>query len=35
MIDIVREGLLNAVIIKPLNGKVAWDVCVALETMVY
>ena len=32
MIDIVRgKGLLNAVIIKPLNGKVAWDVCVALR----
>lgn len=32
MVDVVRgKGLLNAVIIKPLNGKVAWDVCVALK----
>lgn len=32
MIDIVRgKGLLNAVVIKPKNGKTAWDVCVALK----
>ena len=32
MVDVVRgKGLLNAVIIKPLNGKTAWDVCVALK----
>jgi len=32
MVDVVRgKGLLNAVIIKPLNGKKAWDVCVELK----
>jgi len=32
MIDLVRgKGLLNAVVIKPKNGKEAWDVCVALK----
>ena len=32
MIELVRgKGLLNAVIIKPKNGKVAWDVCVAMK----
>ncbi len=32
MIELVRgKGLLNAVIIKPKNGKTAWDVCVALK----
>ena len=32
MVDTVRgKGLLNAVIIKPKNGKTAWDVCVALK----
>jgi len=32
LIDIVRgKGLLNAVVIKPVNGKTAWDVCVALK----
>ena len=32
MIELVRgKGLLNAVIIKPKNGKEAWDVCVALK----
>lgn len=32
MIEIVRgKGLLNAVAIKPTNGKTAWDVCVALK----
>jgi ornithine--oxo-acid transaminase len=31
MIDIVRgKGLLNAVVIKPKDGKVAWDVCVKM-----
>ncbi len=32
MISLVRgKGLLNAVVIKPQNGKEAWDVCVALK----
>jgi len=32
MIELVRgKGLLNAVIIKPKNGKTAWDVCVAMK----
>jgi ornithine--oxo-acid transaminase len=32
LIEIVRgKGLLNAVVIKPVNGKSAWDVCVALK----
>lgn len=32
MIELVRgKGLLNAVIIKPTNGKEAWDVCVAMK----
>jgi len=32
MIQVVRgKGLLNAVIIKPLNGKTAWDVCVKMS----
>ncbi len=32
MIDTVRgKGLLNAVVIKPKNGKQAWDVCLALR----
>ncbi len=32
MIEIVRgKGLLNAVAIKPKNGKTAWDVCLALK----
>ncbi len=32
MIELVRgKGLLNAVIIRPKNGKTAWDVCVALK----
>ncbi|MCL3781111.1 ornithine--oxo-acid transaminase [Prolixibacteraceae bacterium JC049] len=31
MIELVRgKGLLNAVVIKPKNGKTAWDVCVAM-----
>jgi len=32
MIEVVRgKGLLNAVVIKPKNGKTAWDVCVAMK----
>nr|WP_321486554.1 ornithine--oxo-acid transaminase [uncultured Draconibacterium sp.] len=32
LIKIVRgKGLLNAVAIKPINGKTAWDVCLALK----
>ena len=32
MIELVRgKGLLNAVVIKPKNGKEAWDVCVAMK----
>jgi ornithine--oxo-acid transaminase len=32
MIELVRgRGLLNAVVIKPTNGKEAWDVCVKLK----
>ncbi len=32
MIELVRgKGLLNAIIIKPRNGKEAWDVCVAMK----
>jgi len=32
MIELVRgKGLLNAVVIKPKNGKQAWDVCLALK----
>ncbi len=32
MIELVRgKGLLNAVIIKPKNGKTAWDVCLAMK----
>lgn len=32
MIETVRgKGLLNAVVIKPKDGKTAWDVCVALK----
>jgi len=31
MIELVRgKGLLNAIIIKPMNGKEAWDVCVKM-----
>ncbi|MPM48889.1 Ornithine aminotransferase [bioreactor metagenome] len=31
MIELVRgKGLLNAVIIKPMNGKEAWDVCLKM-----
>lgn len=32
MVELVRgKGLLNAIVIKPKNGKEAWDVCVALK----
>ncbi len=32
MIELVRgKGLLNAIVIKPTNGKTAWDVCMALK----
>ncbi len=32
MIELVRgKGLLNAVVIKPKDGKTAWDVCVSLK----
>jgi len=34
MIDLVRgKGLLNAVIIKPKNGKEAWDVCLKMKEL--
>jgi ornithine--oxo-acid transaminase len=32
MIELVRgKGLLNAVVIRPKNGKQAWDVCLAMK----
>ncbi len=32
MIETVRgKGLLNAVVIRPKNGKTAWDVCLAMK----
>jgi ornithine--oxo-acid transaminase len=32
MVDLIRgKGLLNAIVIKPKNGKTAWDVCLALK----
>ncbi|HAH26041.1 MAG TPA: ornithine--oxo-acid transaminase [Prolixibacteraceae bacterium] len=32
LIELVRgKGLLNAVVIRPVNGKSAWDVCLALK----
>ncbi len=32
MIELVRgKGLLNAIVIKPKNGKTAWDVCMSLK----
>ena len=32
MIELVRgKGLLNAVVIRPKNGKEAWDVCLAMK----
>jgi ornithine--oxo-acid transaminase len=32
MVELVRgKGLLNAVVIRPKNGKEAWDVCLAMK----
>jgi ornithine--oxo-acid transaminase len=32
MVELVRgKGLLNAVVIRPKNGKTAWDVCLAMK----
>lgn len=32
MVELIRgKGLLNAIVIKPTNGKTAWDVCLALK----
>lgn len=32
MVELVRgKGLLNAIVIKPRNGKTAWDVCISLK----
>ena len=32
LIEIVRgKGLLNAIVIKPMNGKTAWDVCLKMK----
>jgi ornithine--oxo-acid transaminase len=34
MIELVRgKGLLNAVVIRPKNGKTAWDVCLAMKEL--
>jgi ornithine--oxo-acid transaminase len=34
MIELVRgKGLLNAIVIRPKNGKEAWDVCLAMKEM--
>jgi ornithine--oxo-acid transaminase len=34
MIELVRgKGLLNAIVIKPKNGKEAWDVCLAMKDL--
>ena len=34
MVDVVRgKGLLNAIIVKPKNGKTAWDVCMAMRDL--
>lgn len=34
MIDLVRgKGLLNAIVIRPKNGKEAWDVCLAMKEL--
>ncbi len=31
-IELVRgKGLLNAIVVKPMNGKTAWDICLALK----
>jgi ornithine--oxo-acid transaminase len=32
MVELVRgKGLLNAIVIRPKDGKTAWDVCLALR----
>jgi len=32
MIEIIRgKGLLNAIVIRPKNGKTAWDVCLKMS----
>ena len=32
MVELVRgKGLLNAAVIKPMNGKTAWDVCLKMR----
>ncbi len=32
MVELIRgKGLLNAIVIKPKNGKTAWDICLALK----
>ena len=32
MIELIRgKGLLNAAVIKPVQGKTAWDVCLAMK----
>jgi len=32
MVELVRgKGLLNAAVIKPVNGKTAWDVCLKMR----
>lgn len=34
MIELVRgKGLLNAVVVRPKNGKTAWDVCLAMKDL--
>jgi ornithine--oxo-acid transaminase len=34
MIELVRgKGLLNAIVIRPKNGKEAWDVCLAMKEL--
>lgn len=34
MIELVRgKGLLNAIVIRPKNGKEAWDVCLAMADL--
>jgi ornithine--oxo-acid transaminase len=34
MIELVRgKGLLNAVVIRPKNGKTAWDVCLKMKDL--
>lgn len=34
MIELVRgKGLLNAVVVRPKNGKTAWDVCIAMKDL--